>query len=146
MFIDCSGLTTIYVSESFTTSNVTSSNNMFKNCSNLVGGNGTTYNLNYIDKTYACIDVKSAPGYFTLKSSVSSDETENDTTIVSVTSVNDNTLEKINNAETLEPITELPDENEVEELEKVESTNDIETGTIENSEEVKNETIEEVSQ
>ena len=119
---------------------------MFKNCSNLVGGNGTTYNLNYIDKTYACIDVKSAPGYFTLKSSVSSDETENDTTIVSVTSVNDNTLEKINNAETLEPITELPDENEVEELEKVESTNDIETGTIENSEEVKNETIEEVSQ
>ena len=52
----------------FNTSNVTSSTNMFRNNNVLVGGNGTTYNGSYRDKTYARIDTEDTPGYFTLKS------------------------------------------------------------------------------
>ena len=42
---------------------------MFKNCTNLVGGKGTTWNeSNPMDKTYAHIDGgPSNPGYFTAK-------------------------------------------------------------------------------
>ena len=41
---------------------------MFKNCTNLVGGKGTTYDANHVDKTYAHIDGgPSNPGYFTAK-------------------------------------------------------------------------------
>ena len=67
MFYSCENLTTIYVSSSFTTNKVTSSSYMFNTCRNLVGGNGTEYNKNYIDKTYARIDASSTPGYFTKK-------------------------------------------------------------------------------
>ena len=41
---------------------------MFTSDTNLVGGNGTTYNGSYRDKTYARIDTEETPGYFTLKS------------------------------------------------------------------------------
>ena len=68
MFAYCIKLKTIYVGDSFNTSNVTSSSNMFRNNSVLVGGNGTTYNNSYRDKTYARIDTEETPGYFTLKS------------------------------------------------------------------------------
>ena len=57
----------IYVSDKFVTTNVTNSTNMFGDCNNLVGGNGTTFDSNNIDKTYARIDSSSTPGYFTLK-------------------------------------------------------------------------------
>ena len=68
MFSGCSNLTTIYVSEDFNTNNITESTNMFSNCNKIVGGNGTTYNSDYIDKTYARIDGgPSNPGYFTSK-------------------------------------------------------------------------------
>jgi hypothetical protein len=41
---------------------------MFNCCYNLVGGKGTTYDANHIDKTYAHIDGgPSNPGYFTDK-------------------------------------------------------------------------------
>ena len=61
---------TIYVSNLWSTSAVTSSDKMFYNCSNLKGGSGTIYNGNYIDKTYARIDGgTSKPGYFTYKAS-----------------------------------------------------------------------------
>ena len=41
---------------------------MFKNCTSLVGGAGTTYDGNYIDSTYARIDKGSSdPGYLTYK-------------------------------------------------------------------------------
>ena len=65
----------IYVSEKFNTRNVTNSTEMFARASyysglsetpTLVGGNGTNWNENYIDKTYARIDTEENPGYFTL--------------------------------------------------------------------------------
>ena len=68
MFEGCSKLKTIYASNKFNTSQVSDSNYMFSYCTSLVGGNGTTYNSSYIDKTYARIDSSSTPGYFTSKS------------------------------------------------------------------------------
>ena len=68
-----STLNTIYVSNKFDTSSVINttdtldgSTNMFRGCTNLVGGSGTKYNSSYTDKTYARIDGgTSSPGYFT---------------------------------------------------------------------------------
>ena len=68
MFYRCSKLKTIYASNKFDTSKVSNSSGMFSSCTSLVGGNGTTYNSSYIDKTYARIDSSSTPGYFTSKS------------------------------------------------------------------------------
>lgn len=72
MFNGCNNLKTIYVSEynsetneGWTTSLVTDSVNMFVNSINLVGGNGTIYDANHLDVTYARIDTADAPGYFT---------------------------------------------------------------------------------
>lgn len=56
MFTSCSSLTTIYVSDDWDVSGVESSTGMFTDCTNLVGGNGTTYNSSYTNKTYARID------------------------------------------------------------------------------------------
>ena len=42
---------------------------MFSGCTKLKGGNGTIYNSNYTNKTYACVDKDGQPGYFTLKPS-----------------------------------------------------------------------------
>ena len=65
MFNGCTSLTSIYASSRWSTKKVTSSNEMFKNCVALVGGMGTTYNGNHIDKEYARIDKgASEPGYF----------------------------------------------------------------------------------
>jgi surface protein len=67
MFWDNRNLRTIYVGNGWSTATVTSSNDMFYNCTSLVGGQGTTYNSsNPMDKTYAHIDGgTSNPGYFT---------------------------------------------------------------------------------
>lgn len=68
MFYDCNSLTTIYVSNLWNTLNVQENIDMFYNCLSLVGGSGTKFNSNYIDKTYARIDGgTSIPGYLTLK-------------------------------------------------------------------------------
>ena len=68
MFNRCINLRTIYVGNGWSTATVTSSTWMFYDCTSLVGGQGTTYNANYIDKTYAHIDGgPSNPGYFTDK-------------------------------------------------------------------------------
>ena len=74
MFSSCDILTTITVSEKFVTSALENGKGtkMFFECSNLVGGNGTTYDENHADYTYARIDGgtdSSTPGYFTLKES-----------------------------------------------------------------------------
>ena len=66
MFRSCSNLETIYVGNDWYTYAVTSSSNMFKDCTKLVGGKGTTYDANHVDKAYARIDGGTAsPGYFT---------------------------------------------------------------------------------
>ena len=71
MFINCRQLKTIIVGTEWTTSNVnvSFSRDMFTNCTSLVGGEGTTYNSNYTDKTYAHIDGGTEnPGYLTASS------------------------------------------------------------------------------
>ena len=66
MFSGCSGLTTIYAGDGWSMVKVTESQEMFMNCTSLVGGAGTTYDANHIDYTYAHIDGgPSNPGYFT---------------------------------------------------------------------------------
>ena len=68
MFYNNKNLVTIYASDKFVTTAVTSSTSMFDNMPKLVGGAGTVYDANHIDKTYARIDGgTSSPGYFTLK-------------------------------------------------------------------------------
>lgn len=69
MFDACYRLTTIYASERFVTDQVTESESMFTNCSSLVGGAGTVYNAEHVDKECARIDGGAwNPGYFTAKS------------------------------------------------------------------------------
>ena len=71
MFLNCSRLSTITVSDQWTTSSVTNSTDMFYGCTNLRGGNGTVYNSNVTDKTYARIDRVGAYGYLTGTASAS---------------------------------------------------------------------------
>ena len=72
MFYNCSHLTTIYASSSFALSDGTVSDMMFEGCTSIIGGIGTTYNNENVDKTYARIDESDAPGYFTFKAPPSS--------------------------------------------------------------------------
>ena len=66
MFFLSSKLETIYVSDRFSVNAVTSNDFMFGDCTNLVGGAGTTYDSTKTDKTYARIDKgTNNPGYFT---------------------------------------------------------------------------------
>ena len=68
MFNSCSSLTTIYTGNEWSTAAVTSGEDMFYNCTKLIGGRGTTYDENHTDYTYAHIDGgTSNPGYFTDK-------------------------------------------------------------------------------
>ena len=67
MFVNCTNLTTIYVSGKWNTAEVAEhgSIDMFAGCNNLVGGNGTTYDVNHKDAEYARVDAEGTPGYFT---------------------------------------------------------------------------------
>ena len=68
MFNGCSELVTVYAGDGWSTAAVINSSDMFKNCTNIKGSKGTTYNANYVDKTRAHIDGgTSNPGYFTAK-------------------------------------------------------------------------------
>ncbi len=67
MFAGCSALETILVGSGWNVDKVTSSDDMFTGCENLTGGNGTTYQADKTDKTYAVIDGKDGKdGYLTL--------------------------------------------------------------------------------
>ncbi len=70
IFYRCYALTTIYCADDWSTSaTLTDSQKMFSGCTALVGGEGTTYNSEVVDKTYARLDGGlKAPGYFTSKS------------------------------------------------------------------------------
>lgn len=66
MFYDCNNLRTIYVGSLWNMVKVTDSYQMFAFCYSLVGGKGTTYDRDYMDKERACIDGgEEAPGYLT---------------------------------------------------------------------------------
>jgi len=67
MFSGCTMLETIYVSNRWKPNHV-GGLNIFKDCVNLVGGNGTVYNSEYVNREYARVDSAEAPGYLTFKS------------------------------------------------------------------------------
>ncbi len=69
IFDNCTGLNTIYVSDNFVTNNVEDDYQMFTTDTKLVWWNGTKYDSNYVDKTYAKIDKAWQTGYFTDKNS-----------------------------------------------------------------------------
>ncbi len=61
-------LKTIYVSDKFTTKNISDDVEIFGWVENLIGGNGTRLDKSKVyTKKYAVIDTPSTPGYFTLK-------------------------------------------------------------------------------
>lgn len=62
MFEGCSSLGTIYCKADLT--GVENGEYMFTNCVFLEGGNGTSYNEEILDKTYARPDKNGQPGYF----------------------------------------------------------------------------------
>ena len=66
MFGGCSSLATIYVGDEWRTTAVAAGAFMFAECSSLVGGEGTVYDADWQDVSYAHIDGgTSNPGYFT---------------------------------------------------------------------------------
>ena len=68
MFEKCYILKTVKVGSGWSTAAVTSSDNMFSECTSIVGGAGTTFDYNHLDAAYAHIDGgPSNPGYFTEK-------------------------------------------------------------------------------
>ena len=77
MFYGCPGLKTIYAGEGWSTAKVQDSDIMFKDCTGLVGGAGTAYDANHIDKAYARIDGgASNPGYFTFKNATNQENVD----------------------------------------------------------------------
>ena len=64
LFLDCTNLKTIYDAGNFN-DKAGEGKEMFLNCINLVGGNGTPYDAHYTNLKYAHIDVQGNPGYFT---------------------------------------------------------------------------------
>ena len=70
MFRNCSALRTIYVSDGWKLSEMalTSSHNVFKDCTSLVGGKGTAYDAAHVDADYAHIDGGTDnPGYLSAR-------------------------------------------------------------------------------
>ena len=65
MFLGCNSLTTICCANDWSRTTA-ASDLMFSGCTSLIGGNGTAYNSNFLDNTYARPDGgTSSPGYFT---------------------------------------------------------------------------------
>ena len=82
MFSFCRNLQTIYVGSGWSTDAVTNSGSMFTMCTSLVGGQGTTYDVNHVEATYAHIDGgPSNPGYFTAKTEAYACYTPSNTTL-----------------------------------------------------------------
>ena len=65
MFYSMPNLTTIEVSNLWTTMNVTSATNMFASTTSIKGKLGTTYDSSKINAEYAHIDLPNTPGYLT---------------------------------------------------------------------------------
>ncbi len=70
MFNGCFAMRVIFAGPDWTTENVTSGEEVFNDCTNIVGGETTTYSADHTDYTYARIDEgrgTDKAGYFTLK-------------------------------------------------------------------------------
>ena len=79
MFNGCAGLTTIYVGNGWSTTSVEYSDDMFTDCTSLVGGSGTEYDASHTNATYAHIDGgASNPGYFSEKSAFAKGDVNKD--------------------------------------------------------------------
>ena len=66
MFNGCSSLETIYVRDGWSTAALSEDYLMFMDCSSLVGGEGTAYDANHVNASYAHIDGGADnPGYLT---------------------------------------------------------------------------------
>ena len=65
-FANSAKLITIYVGNDITSGNIINSSNMFLGCTAILGGDGTVYDANFVDRRYAKIDNENNPGYFTL--------------------------------------------------------------------------------
>ncbi|MBO4723401.1 MAG: BspA family leucine-rich repeat surface protein [Muribaculaceae bacterium] len=66
MFYECNKLKTIFAGSGWNTESVTNSSYMFTHCLALVGGKGTAFDADHIDKEYARLDGgPDCPGYFT---------------------------------------------------------------------------------
>ena len=68
MFEECSKLKTIYVSDNWNDgipSHKYYTEGIFRGCFNLVGGNGTVYDVYHTEMDRACIDTPEKPGYLT---------------------------------------------------------------------------------
>ena len=94
MFALCENLKTITVGENWSTESLSWINgiDMFRNCTSLVGGAGTTYDADHTDAAYAHVDGGPGnPGYFTgsfvLKGDVNGDAQVGIGDIVAITNV-----------------------------------------------------------
>ena len=70
MFNGCFAMRVIFAGQDWTTEKVTSGEEVFDDCTNIVGGETTTYSADHTDYTYARIDGgygTDKAGYFTLK-------------------------------------------------------------------------------
>ena len=68
VFNGCGQLKTVYVGDGWDVDQVTLSGSMFSGCTNIVGGNGTTFNASKTDITYGHVDGGAEnPGYLTYK-------------------------------------------------------------------------------
>ena len=94
MFAQCENLKTITVGENWSTESLSWINgiDMFRNCTSLVGGAGTTYDADHTDAAYAHVDGgPSNPGYLTgaagLKGDVNGDGQVGIGDIVAITNI-----------------------------------------------------------
>ena len=67
LFAGCTGLERIFVSDGWTVPKGSISTDMFKDCTAVAGGRGTAFDAEHTDSSYARIDRKDAPGYFSEK-------------------------------------------------------------------------------
>ena len=92
MFYGCTALKTIYSNTDWNTGTYKTSNNMFRYCTSLVGGNGTAYNPTYTTVNYAHPDVAGTPGYFTLKFVLGDVNNDKKVTVADVTALTNHLL------------------------------------------------------
>lgn len=68
MFFRCQSLQTVYANDTWNSKSVNNTTDVFNNCLNLKGGNGTNWTYSDIsNSTYARVDETGAPGFFTQK-------------------------------------------------------------------------------